>query len=432
MNNNDCRADSRFNSTYNKDNTTSYLKTMFASKGDSRNLWNEIITDRNDKMQYSLLSYTTDQGCDYTVQFQNNMMVPVYKHMSLGFHLYNFKLLEKLDEPAVIFIESFTISDAVHLKEIGEYYANTPLFISDKVEENIEANKDILTLLARESFPVTIRALHVIKIADYKHERRIYIPSLNVTLYKAGKDLKYAGNHPLANKCTKEFNILPKSSREDRNLYQYYFKIINNEEPGRKYYTKLFNKIVEIESTPSMSGTENSCVKLAYYQEKREIETIIKEGVTEEHLKEFGIYSSRAAAELAFDKTKELERMKQEIELNKLNLQHTDLLFRSASLKHNSITLNKKQDLEYKKLDLDNRKLDLDYDKLELDKTKLILEQERLELEFSKLWKEIKLMERGYRNEIGKLNINLIKEITDSVGIVIKLANLVKSFINKE
>ena len=101
-------------------------------------------------------------------------------------------------------------------------------------------------------------------------------------------------------------------------LYQYYFKIINNEEINRYYYIRVFNQVLEIESTPSLDGTEKSCVKIASFQEQRQIDKVIKEGLSDENLKELGIYKSRAEAEAVHDITKIIESKKIDLELNRL------------------------------------------------------------------------------------------------------------------
>ena len=419
------KANSSFSSTYREDNTNRYLKHMSLDKAGTRNLWNEISNGRRDHEQYKMIAYTNDMSCRYSIQFQNNMMVPVYLHNSLGLHLSGFRQVEDLSDPVVMFVETYTISDSMQLKDLVEYYKNTPLLISDSKEENIVAGQDMITMLSRDSFPAIIRVSHIVKLNNYKHERRIYVPSLNVMLYKTGKDLRYAGEHPRASEITNRFDVSPKNSLGDRNLYQHFFKIINNEEPGRKYYLKLFNRVVEIESTPSMLAVENSCIKMAYFQEKRLIEEVIKEGLSDENLKAMGIYKTRIEAENTHDINKIIEKVKLDIELSKLNLNSSDMVLK-ASLSKNSLETGRK------KLDLESRKLDLEFDKLEIDKSKLVLDKEKLELEFNKLYKDIKLIERGYRNEIGKLNIGLIKETTDAISVVIRLASLIKSFFSKE
>jgi len=419
------KANSTFSSTYRENNTSRYLKHINFDKPASRNLWNEITRDRREYEQYKLIAYTNDSTCRYTMQFQNNMMVPVYWHNTLGLHLEAFRHLDDLREPVVMFVESFTISDGMQLKELIEYYKNTPVLISDSAQENIIAGQDMITMLAGEAFPAVIRVSHVVKLSNYTKDRRIYIPSLNVVLYKTGKDLKYAGEHPRSREDSFANSLRGKVSLCDRNLYEYAFKIINNEEPGRKYYVKVFNRVLEIESTPSMMATENSCIKMASLQENRVIEEIVKEGLTDENLKSLDIYKTRIEAENAYDFNKLMEKAKIDLELSKINLSSSDMILKANSLKNN-------YEHSTKKIKLDNKKLDLEFKKLDIDMTKLILDKERLEFEFSKLYKDIKLMERSYRNEIGKLNIGLIKEATDAVSVVIRLASLVKSFFTKE
>lgn len=425
MSDNEHRANSNFSSTYREANTTRYLKHISLDKASSRNLWSELSKDRRDHEQYKLIAYTNDWTNKYSIQFQNNMMVPVYFHRTMGLHLSGFRHLENIDDPTVMFVETFTITDSMQLKELMEYYNNTPLIISDDIEENIIAQQDMIQMLSRESFPAIIRIAHMVKLNNYKHERRIYVPNLNVVLYKTGKDLKYAGEHPRSRESRNGFNVSPRHSREDRNLYQHFFKIINNEEPGRKYYIRMFNRVVEIESSPSMMATENSCVKMAYFQETRLIEEKIIQGLEEESLKQLGIYKTRVEAENIHDINKILEKAKIELEMNKLNLNGNDMILKAAMIKNNANT-------NIKKLELEDKKLDLEFSKLDLDKSKLILDKEKLELEFNKLYKDIKLLERSYRNEIGKLNIGIIKEVTDAVSITIRLASLIKSFFSKE
>jgi hypothetical protein len=65
-----------------------------------------------------------------------------------------------------------------------------------------------------------------------------------------------------------------------------------------------------------------------------------------------------------------------------------------------------------------------------IDRGKLILDKERLELEFNKVLKDIHILERGYRHDVSKLNIGIIKEITDSISIVMKLVTLGKSLFS--
>ena len=52
--------------------------------------------------------------------------------------------------------------------------------------------------------------------------------------------------------------------------------------------------MLEIESTPSLDGTEKSCVKIASFQEQRQIDKVIKEGLSDENLKEFNRTNHRS------------------------------------------------------------------------------------------------------------------------------------------
>ena len=143
------RANSSFSSAGTEDKKTMYMKAIsFDKKSDPTSLWNDIVTDRRDYQQYSLVSYTNDSRCGYTLQFQNNVMVPVYLHNTMSLPLYNFKGIKDLQDKVVLIIESFTISDTMQLKNIMEYYKNTPLHMSDNEEENIISTHDILRKLS--------------------------------------------------------------------------------------------------------------------------------------------------------------------------------------------------------------------------------------------------------------------------------------------
>ena len=417
------RANSSFSSAGTEDKKTMYMKAISFDKSGSANLWNDIVTDRRDYEQYKILAYTNDSKCNYTLQFQNNVMVPVYLHNTMSLPLYAFKGIKDLQEKVVLIIESFTINDTMQLKNIMEYYKNTPLHMSDNEEENLISTQDILKKLSSERFPAVMRVMHLVNLDIQKHSRRIYVPNLNLVIYKGGNDLKYAGEHPKAKYITNDLNVIPKNSREDINLYQYYFKIINNEEINRKYYIRVFNQVLEIESTPSLDGTEKSCVKIASFQEQRQIDKVIKEGLSDENLKELGIYKSRAEAEAVHDITKIIESKKIDLELNRLQNSNTDALFKSRAMKDS-------MELAIRRNKLDGKKIELEFEKLDLDRSKLILDKERLELEFNKVLKDIHILERGYRHDVSKLNIGIIKEITDSISIVMKLVTLGKSLFS--
>ena len=350
-------------------------------------------------------------------------MVPVYLHNTMSLPLYAFKGIKDLQEKVVLLIESFTINDTMQLKNIMEYYKNTPLHMSDNEEENLISTQDILKKLSGEKFPAVMRVMHLINLDVQKHSRRIYVPNLNLVIYKGGNDLKYAGEHPKAKYITNDLNVIPKNSKEDINLYQYYFKIINNEEINRKYYIRVFNQVLEIESTPSLDGIEKSCVKIASFQEQRQIDKVIKEGLSDENLKELGIYKSRAEAEAVHDITKIIESKKIDLELNRLQNSNTDALFKSRAMKDS-------MELAMRRNQLDGKKVELEFEKLDLDRSKLILDKEKLELEFNKVLKDIHILERGYRHDVSKLNIGIIKEITDSISIVMKLVTLGKSLFS--
>lgn len=420
------KANSAFSTTYREDNTSRYIRTVSIDRTGPRNLWSELSADRSDKEHYKLIAYTNDrQHSNYTIQFQNNIMLPVYWYTGLGFKLNEFGYINDIAEPVILFVESYTINDGMQLKELSEYYRNTELSVSDVPSENVIALQDAISSLSKGAFPAVIRIAHIVKLNNYKHERRIYVPALNLMIYKSGKDLRYAGDHPRSKEANNKFDVSAKNSLGDRNLYQHYFKIVNNEEPGRKYYFRLFNRVIEIESTPSMLAIENSCIKMAYYQEQRLIEEVIKEGLSDDNLKSMGIYKTRLEAENAYDINKLIEAKKIDLELNKINLSSNDMVFKAEMMKNSMYTSNRK-------LHMENKKLDLEFDKLEIDRSKLILDKEKLELEFNKLYKDTKLIERSYRNDIGKLNIGLIKEATDAISVVIRLASLVKGFFSKE
>ena len=113
------RANSSFSSAGTEDKKTMYMKAISFDKSGSTNLWNDIVTDRRDYQQYSLVSYTNDSKCNYTLQFQNNVMVPVYLHNTMSLPLYAFKGIKDLQDKVVLIIESFTINDTMQLKNIA-------------------------------------------------------------------------------------------------------------------------------------------------------------------------------------------------------------------------------------------------------------------------------------------------------------------------
>ena len=110
------RANSSFSSAGIEDKKTMYIKAISFDKSGSTNLWNDIVTDRRDHNQYTLVAYTNDSKCGYTLQFQNNMMVPVYLHNTMSLPLYAFKGIKDLQDKVVLIIESFTINDMMQLK----------------------------------------------------------------------------------------------------------------------------------------------------------------------------------------------------------------------------------------------------------------------------------------------------------------------------
>ena len=141
-------------------------------------------------------------------------------------------------------------------------------------------------------------------------------------------------------------------------------------------------------------------------------------------------YKTRAEAEAVHDITKIIESKKIDLELNRLQNSNTDALFKSRAMKDSMELALRRNQLDGKKIELDGKKVELEFEKLDLDRSKLILDKERLELEFNKVLKDIHILERGYRHDVSKLNIGIIKEITDSISIVMKLVTLGKSLFS--
>ena len=398
--------------------TCYYLRSPKLIRDGKRTLLEELSTvERNDVEQYGILAYTNDYNNRYVFQTSSNMMMPVYFNMAITLPLKNY-LKIGYEDPVVIFIESFRVNDAMQLKDLIGYYKNTPMHISTDPGDNILAAQDMMTILSKSEFPAVIKVLHVIKTDRIKDKRRVHIPILNLMLYKNGADIRYAGDHIFARNKIAEIGATPKTSLADKGLYQHLIRIINNEEPGRKYYTTIFNKVVEIESTPSMSGKENSCIKIAYYVEDRTIEQIASDNIRKETLRERGIFLTKMEAEENRTLEEQLAKIKLDIELEKVSLARETNLIKTVAMRQNSA--------------ISTMKFEIDKSRLVLDKEKLILERDKLEVEYDKLIKEIKLLERGYRNEISKITINEIKEMTDAINIVTKLASLVKNFFTKD
>lgn len=402
---------------YNYPDTCYYLRNARLIRDGKKTLLEDLTSEKNDMEQYSILAYSNDYNNRYVFQTSSNMMLPVYFNQTITLPLKN-HLKIGYDDPVVIFIESFRVNDAMQLKDLIGYYKNTPMHISTDPEDNILAAQDMLTLLSRSEFPAVIKVLHVVKLDRIKDKRRVHIPILNLMLYKNGADIRFAGDHIGARNKIAGLGVNPKQSAYDKGLYQHLIRIVNNEEPGRRYYTTIFNKIVEIESTPSISGKDNSCIKMAYYVEDKTIEEIASDNIEKETLRSHGIFLTKMEAEANRTLEEEIAKIKLNLELEKITLARETNVIKTMAIKNNAT--------------LSTMKFEIDKSKLIFDKEKLMLDRDKLELEYDKLLKEIKLLERGYRNEISKITINEIREMTDAINIVTKLASLVKSFFTKD
>lgn len=307
--------------------------------------------------QYSLEAYATCLKHTYTLQMQNNMLVPVYTNrLALG-ALYNM-LKQDVDNDYVIIVERFIINDSAGIENMIEYYSGAELRCIANSKENMEMCLSIRKRLQGYRFPIEIKVMHLINLSKAKGTKKLYLPNLNMVLYT--DEISVRDTHPLKHYVG---DVVAKKLLSPSGAYQIVIKIIDNDNPDKIYYTKIFGEVCRIQSKTNL--LESNSVKIVRLLDNLEIENKIIRDF--EELKDHGIYNSKTECEHSTNIDKILEMKKIELSIEKLDMDKTkNLLEHSHNLK--------KIELENRKIKFEDNKLKVEYVKLDNDILKMAVE----------------------------------------------------------
>lgn len=348
--------------------------------------------------QYSLEAYATNARNDYTIQMQNNMLLPICSHPD-AIRAIHKHLKRDVDNDYVFIIERYIITNHTDMEGLINYYTTMALKCVANTASNSETSYSIRKRLYANKLPIEIKILHLIDFSKVHGAKKVYLPNLNMVVYNgplnSNRDM-----HPL------EFSIgdiVPKFNNPD-GVHQTILKIVDNQHPEKIYYSKVYGNVVRIQSVPNK--LEDSCIKIIRLVDNMEVEKKIIKGLSK--LKDFGIYDSFMECEDDCSIERKLEFKKIELSLEKIDMERTKNV-----LEHN---------VNLKKFRLEENKIKIEYIKLDNDLLKMAAELRMvgLKLKLSDISTKSNNTTNKINNTNSILNIggNLLKLVSTTINLL--------------
>lgn len=348
--------------------------------------------------QYSLEAYATNARNDYTIQMQNNMLLPICTHPDAirAIHKY---LKRDIDNDYVFIIERYMINNTSDIESLINYYTSMSLKCVANTADNSNTSYSIRKRLYANKLPIEVKILHLVDFSKVQGARKIYLPNLNMVVYKGAPNPK-RDIHPI------EFSIgdiVPKLHNPD-GVNQTLIKIIDNQHPEKVYYSKLFGNIVRIQSVPNK--LEDNCIKIIRLLDNTEVDKQIIKGL--DKIKDYGIYESLIECENSCNMDKVLEFKKIELSLEKLEIER-----RKNLMDHN---------INIKKFKLEENKIKVEYVKLDNDILKMAAElrMASVKLQHNDITCKANNTSNKIKNTDGILGIggNLLKLVSTTINLL--------------
>lgn len=348
--------------------------------------------------QYSLEAYATNARNDYTIQMQNNMLLPICSHPD-ALRAIHKHLKRDIDNDYIAIVERYIINNTNDMEGLINYYTTMSLKCVANTKENSETSYSIRKRLYANKLPIEIKILHLVDFSKVHGAKKVYLPNLNMVVYNGTLNTS-RDMHPL------EFtigDIAPKLNNPD-GVNQTLIKIVDNQHPEKIYYSKVFGNVTRIQSVPNK--LEDSCIKIIRLIDNIEIEKKVIKGL--DKLKDFGIYDSFIECEDDCSIERKLEFKKLELSLEKIEME------RSKNLLEHNVTL-KKYRLEENKIKIEYVKLDNDLLKMaaELRLTGLKIRTSDLTTKTAKTTNTI-----NNTNSILGIGGNLLKLVSSTINLL--------------
>ena len=332
-------------SSYNFKDDVLYVRNVTEPRT-NKTIYSKIVQDSWNKPQYSLEAYSTSNKHNIKLQYPNNFVVPVY-HNRLAISTLNTMLNKDPENDYVIIIERYVINSNADASNLLDYYSTGNLRGIANTKENADICKHIREQIKNDRYPIETEIMHLVDLSKLKGLKSVYLPNLNLQMYIG--DMSRKDVHPLKHYVG---DYAPKSAIKQEGIVQAIFRIVDNSNPGKMYFTKMFGEVYSIQSVENRMERDN--VKIAIISDDIEIENKSIRGL--DKLKENGIYSSLVECENGDNIDKIIEVKKLELELEKISLaRHKNALDHSSNLQKHILESNKIK-FEYVKLETDTFK----------------------------------------------------------------------------
>lgn len=378
---------------YNNKDSIMWLD-KFKDDATRKTMYSEISDLNYASPQYSIEAYSTDNRANYSIQLQNNMLLPIYGNAMASRYLRKYlntkeKGKEKnYDGRYLIIVEKHLIKDSFIHNIYKNYYHSIMSKCTANTKENCDINAEVKDRVSKGKFPIEIKILHLIDIdVAFNNSKATYLPDLNMMIYNSNFEINH--EHPIG----REFNVgdrLPAFISKDRGMTQLNISVVDKKNKNKTYYTKILGETVDLKSTDSIHKEEG--IILEEYSEGLETRRL---KINIEDIRDYGIYPTRTECNNSESIDKVIELKKTELELDKLRFG------------------SKKMSIEF---NMFSKKCTMDISRNNIDITKM-------NIEIVKLRKD--LLEDNLLSKKGKRDgIDTSKGLIDITTSILKLASM--------
>ena len=350
----------------------------------------ELTKDmQGNRPQYSMEAYSTSNRYNLKLQYPNNFVVPLY-HNHLGITVLDSMLNKNPENDYAVIVETFTINTSLDAANLLDYYSTGNLRGIANTKQNADMCRLIRSKIQKGIYPIEAKIMHIIDLSKLKGLKSVYLPNLNLQLYIS--DMTRLDVHPLKHYVG---DYAPKSAIKQDGVMKAMFRIVDNHNPGKVYYTKMFGEVYRINSISSL--VERDSVRITIMADDLEIENKIIHNL--HNLKEIGIYSSLIECENSDSLDNIIEVKKLELKLEEMHLSRS-----KATIEHNT---------SVQKHLLETSKIKFEYSKLETETFKNLVDLKVINFKI----KELNLTKK-MEKELNKKTSTPNSKITNTKGII--------------
>lgn len=312
-----------------------------------KTLYSELTKDIQGNIpQYSLEAYNTSNRYNLKLQYPNNFVVPMY-HNHLAISALGNMLNKDTEKDYAVIIERFIINTSLDAANLLEYYSTGNLRGIANTKENADMCRYIRSRIMIDSYPIEIKVMHLIDLSKLKGLKSVYLPNLNLQLHIG--DMSRSDVHPLKHYIG---DYAPKSAIKQKGIVQAIFRIVDNSNPGKTYYTKMFGEVYAVKSVEARM--ERDSIKITLLSDDLEIDSKVIYNLS--NMSKIGFYTSKVECENSDSIDKVIEIKKLELEFEKLNTsRHKNILEHSSFIQKHKLEMSRIK-FEYSKLEVDTFK----------------------------------------------------------------------------